>query len=170
MIILKKEMENNVKGTNDDYLGGNMDKIKVSNDQLIDDILKMISQDTQGTINKKALPDKWDILAAIFIAATVSVSVVGIVWCVSYIITSYITTTMVVSTISNILSSETKMKMATKLQKFIQTNMIWLLTQSVPEVSLNALSDMIKLHSKTKTFLINHFGTLDEFEMFLLKE
>jgi hypothetical protein len=139
-------------------------------DLLVNTILVNIMKDSRTGITKRGLPDKWDVLAAIFIGATVSASVVGVTWCVSYIITSYLTTTIVVSAVTGILSSETKMKMVSKLQKFIQTKMIWLLTQSVPEISLGAVSEMIHIHMKTKTFLIDHFGTTEEFEEFLLKD
>jgi hypothetical protein len=139
-------------------------ELKHKSDKLVNDILVLISSTRESQCPRR-LPDKWDVLAAIFIAATVSASVVGIAWCASYIITSYLTTTMIVSAVTSILSSETKMKMVSKLQHFIQTKMIWLLAQSGTKIS-----EIEKIHYKTKSFLIDHFGTLEEFEMFLLEK
>lgn len=108
-----------------------------------------------------ASPDKWDILAALFMAVGVAAATFGIAWACSYLVASLSGSQIAAAALTAVTGDP--IAIAKKMETFIMKNMPWLIMK-------DPLLTVKDLHRKTKKFLMKHFGTMDEFEAFVNAE
>lgn len=108
--------------------------------------------------------NKWDILAALFMAAGVAAATFGIAWASSYLIMS-LSGTQIAASVGTLVMSEIEdpVKLSQKLQTFIMKYMPWIIIRD-PMLTVK------QLHRKTKKNLIKHFGSVEEFDSFMNSE
>jgi hypothetical protein len=108
--------------------------------------------------NKKSKPDKWDIIAALFIAAAFAAITLGLAWGINYILVTLSSGKLASLAISFAIGDSKDV--AKNLKTLIVKCMPWL-------IKIKPWSSVKKLHSQTKDFLIEHFGTPDKLQKYL---
>lgn len=116
----------------------------------------------ESKITPENLPDKWDIIAGLILAAAASATIIGISTASYYIVAGLSAQNIFSASAIAALAESDKMDAVTsKLSVFLAKEMEWVF-------EMDPFTEIKGIHTALKCFLVDQFGNEESLEQFLL--